>query len=78
MYRKQHLLCKRGEFNVVFVITKCLCLSSQTFGALNLLYPPFSLKPRFNKRQGLSKHGNLAKRPKQALKHLASFDKRAV
>lgn len=31
-----------------------------------------------DKRQGLSKHGNLAKRPKQALKHLASFDKRAV
>ena len=45
MYRKQHLLCKRGEFNVVFVITKCLCLSSQTFGALNLFYPPFSPKP---------------------------------
>lgn len=45
MYRKQHLLCKRGEFNVAFVITKCLYLPSQTFGALNLLYLPFSLKP---------------------------------
>lgn len=31
-----------------------------------------------DKRQGLSKHSSLAKRPKQALKHLASFDKRAV
>ena len=48
MYNKQHLLCKCGEFNAVFVVTKRLYLSSQTFGALNLLYPPFSLKSLFS------------------------------
>lgn len=48
MCRKQHLLCKRGEFNVVFVVAKRLYLSSQTFDALNLFYLPFSLKSLFS------------------------------